>query len=226
MGSNIDALIDRIAADSRCELVQRDAKEPLLPPGHRVYHTANGPLPKKMGVTLPEDMLRFRDKIASAKIYAKTVPGGTIPEPNGWELSDIGYWGFETITDRLDDYEPGAIWDQLTQSFIFACKATDGAHLLAVDLRRERYGYIVECFATQQTYGGDVPVVARSFSEWLERTLDAGPLIDCGYWEEPGFLDYGSALDGDPCYDIRPRDPRGATAGRAEMLRAMNWDNS
>jgi hypothetical protein len=168
-------------------------------------------------------MLRFRDRVAKANIFSKTVPEGTVPQPNGWNLWYVGYWGFETLTEHLYDVEPDSIWEQLRHCYLFANKGTDGAHLLAVDLRKERYGHVVECFATHQTYGGDVPVVAHSFSEWLERTLDAGPSIDCGYWEEPGFTDYGSALDGDPCYDARPRIPQGATAHRAEMMKGMNW---
>jgi hypothetical protein len=40
------------------------------------------------------------------------------------------------------------------------------------------------------------PVVAHSFSEWLERTLAAGP--DVLYWEREDFVDLGPAKgDGD-----------------------------
>ena len=79
-------------------------------------------------------------------------------------------------------------------------------------------------YSDQVTHGGNVPVIAKSFSEWLERTLDAGPLITNGYWEEPGFDDYGSALEGDPCYEHRPTIPGGATARMAEFQkRGQDW---
>lgn len=224
MSTNIDELVDRIAHDARCEIEWRDPASPLAPPGHEVLHIPSGPLPPKLGVILPPDMLRFRERVARANIYVKTVPQGTIPQPNGWNLWGVRLWGFETLTERLDDDEPGTLWDQLSQCCIFGNKGTDGGHLLAVDLRSERYGQIIECMGNQPTYGGDVPVIAHSFSEWLERTLDAGPAIDCGYWEEPGFDDYGSALVDDPCYEARPRHPRGATAHRAEMLRQMGYE--
>lgn len=224
MSTSIDDLIDRIANDARCEIEWRNPNSPLLPPGHQVFHIPSGPLPPKLGVVLPSDMLRFRERVAKTNIYAKTVSEGIISQPNGWNLWHVSYWGFDTLTERLYDCEPGSIWGQLSQCYVFGNKATDGAHMLAVDLRPERYGYIVECFATHQTYGGDVAVIAHSFSEWLERTLDAGPAIDCGYWEESGFEDYGSALDGDPCYDPRPRDPRGATEHRAEIRKQMGYE--
>ena len=47
---------------------------------------------------------------------------------------------------------------------------------------------------------GDVPIVANSFTDWLERTLDHGPDVDCFYWELPEFVDLGPAIPNDPSY--------------------------
>jgi hypothetical protein len=221
MSASIDSLIQRVASDPRCEIECRDTNTVLLPPGHHVFHTPSGPLPPKPNVALPADMMRFRERAAKVNIFTKTTGKGTKPQPNGWNLWYVAYWGSEAVPERLYDYVPGEIWDQLAQSYVFANSGNDGAHMLAVDTRPARHGHIIEFFATQKSYGGDVPVVAHSFSEWLERTLDAGPLIDCGYWEEPGFVDYGSALIGDPCYEPRPRDPQGATARRAKITKRM-----
>lgn len=209
MSASIEELIERIASDPRCEVEWRDTSTPLPPPGLYVPHIPSGPLPPRLSVVLPEDMVYFRERVMKANIFAKTVPGGTIPEPNGWALWNVGFWGYDRLLDELfyyEDEEADSLWHQLDQCFIFATSAQDGAHMLAVDLRPQRYGQIIECLMTQITYGGDVPVVAHSFSEWLERTLDAGPSIKNGYWEGADFSDYGSALDGDPCYEPRPHD--------------------
>ena len=208
MSSKIDSLIKRIAEDDRCEIEWRDTSAPLLAPGYVVYHTSKGPNSPKHGVILPADMLHFRERVAKANIFAKTVPESARFQLNGWNLWGVSYWGCETLTESLYYYEgdgQGSKWEQLSQCYHFGNWAGDGAQLLAVDLRPERYGYIIECLKTQMTYGGDVPVIAHSFTEWLERTLDAGPDIEGGYWEQPGFVDYGPALEGDPYYTPRPR---------------------
>lgn len=203
---SVDELIARIEQNAQCEIVWRDPQKPLLPPGHAVSYSAGGkPSRPLQDVNLPEDMRRFRERIASAELFAQKVSGGVIPQPNGWSLDHTELWGGEPITDQLSDYEPGTIWDQLTHCYIFACAAGDGAQLLAVDLRPEKFGFVVECYVDQMVDGGNVPVVAHSFTEWLERTLEAGPKIDAGYWEEQGFKDYGPAMDGDPTYEERPR---------------------
>jgi hypothetical protein len=220
MSAKVEELIERIATDSRCELELRDTSIPLAPPGLHVPHTTAGPLEARLEVVLPPDMFYFRERVKKANIFAHAVLGGALPELNGWDIWNVEYWGFDRLLGELFFYEPGDIWDQLGSCYRFANSAKDGAHHIAVDLGAERYGQIIECYSDQVTHGGNVPVIAKSFSEWLERTLDAGPLITNGYWEEPGFDDYGSALDGDPCYERRPILPGGATARMMEYKSA------
>ena len=45
------------------------------------------------------------------------------------------------------------------------------------------------------------PGVAKSFTEWLERTLDACPDAPFNYWQMPNFTDLGPAIPDDPNYE-------------------------
>ncbi|RYD70763.1 MAG: hypothetical protein EOP84_26140, partial [Verrucomicrobiaceae bacterium] len=93
MNASIEHLINRVAADSHCEIQWRDAATPLAPPGHHVPHIPSGPLPPKLDVILPDDMLYFRARIAKVNLFAKTLPEGMFSEPNGWNLWNVDYWG-------------------------------------------------------------------------------------------------------------------------------------
>ncbi|OAI56707.1 hypothetical protein AYO49_03705 [Verrucomicrobiaceae bacterium SCGC AG-212-N21] len=159
-------------------------------------------MPAKHVVSLPGDMLEFRRQIAEANVFASHLPNGVCASPNGWVLWHTRYWGFETLIEELGE-DPGGIWAQLSQCYCFA-RSGRRNEILAVDLRPERFGNVVSFVSSQLTYGGDIPVVAKSFTDWLSRTLDAGPDSEF-YWECAGFEDLGPAMEGDPCYECRPR---------------------
>lgn len=202
MDGRIKDLIDRIRGDSRCRIVDREPDDPLLPPGLDVSYGPTGPMPAKQGVRLPDDMLEFRRQLVEANIFASHLPDGIRSSPNGWLLWYTRHWGFDTLMEELGE-DPGDIWGQLRQCYTFA-RSGRGNDIIAVDLRPEKYGNVV-CFVSNQiTYGGDIPIVAHSFTDWLTRTLDSGPDSDF-YWECAGFEDLGPAMEGDPCYERRPR---------------------
>lgn len=70
--------------------------------------------------------------------------------------------------------------------------------LIAIDTHEERFGWIGHYWYESDLSCGGFPVVAHSFTEWLERTLASGP--DIRYWEREDFVDLGPAIPGDPNY--------------------------
>ena len=84
--------------------------------------------------------------------------------------------------------------------------AYDGGEIIAIDLHPgPRFGYIGWVTQTDIDYGGGAIVVAKSFFEWLGRTLDHGPDAQRPYWREEGFKDYGPLIPDDPYY--KPKTP-------------------
>ena len=85
--------------------------------------------------------------------------------------------------------------------YLIASYVDDGiSDYLAIDLHPDRFDWISIVWYNPNLAEGNYPVVAHSFTEWLERTLDAGPGISCRYWEKPDFVDMGPAIPSDPRY--------------------------
>ena len=88
--------------------------------------------------------------------------------------------------------------DYLFDYLNFGYNTEDGGLGICAD--SENFGKIAYFTFSTCSDRGDIPIVANSFTEWLERTLSHGPDADCFYWELPDFMDLGPAIPNDPRY--------------------------
>lgn len=118
---------------------------------------------------------------------------------NGWRMSDLIGWPRYTVNQYFDgDPHEYAHFEDV---WLAADSCFDGGEVIAVDLHPgPRFGCIGWVTQTDIDYGGGAIVIAKSFFEWLERTLDHGPHAERPYWREAGFKDYGPLIPDDPYY--------------------------
>jgi hypothetical protein len=90
--------------------------------------------------------------------------------------------------------------DFLFNYICFGSSHSDGGIGLGICAAPVNFGKIACCTFSACSERGDVPIVANTFTEWLERTLDHGPDADCFYWQKDDFIDLGPAIPGDPNY--------------------------
>lgn len=123
---------------------------------------------------------------------------------NGWWMRGLDWLPcYTTNEDRGGEADKFPYFEDV---WVLANYAFDGGEHVAIDLHPgPRFGYIGWVTQTDIDYGGGAIVVAKSFFEWLERTLDHGPHAERPYWREPGFKDYGSLIPDDPYY--KPTTP-------------------
>jgi hypothetical protein len=119
---------------------------------------------------------------------------------NSWQTANTDTWLAISVNEKLlhSDFEKDGAHLYLRDVYVLAMNAAHG--VIAVDTHRERLGWI-GYFRWNEEHPmskAGYPVVAHSFREWLERTVEAGP--DVLYWQEKGFKDLGSAIPNDPNY--------------------------
>jgi hypothetical protein len=149
----------------------------------------------------PGVLALFRENFISGKIH-------------DWQMCEMD--SLLNEAENVNKYlvcslEEGGIEHFVNVYLIASCWTNTSDHL-AIDLNPERFGWIINVWYNPNLAEGDYPVVAHSFTEWLERTLDAGPGIACYdagpgkacyYWASPDFVDMGPAIPGDPHYKPR-----------------------
>jgi hypothetical protein len=127
----------------------------------------------------------------------ETGPPNWKSSNNSWQLSSSyldltladTFMGGEKYDDQ-GDY----MWNYL--QFGFSCR--DGG--VGICTESAMFGKIAFCTFTASSERGDIPVVANSFTEWVERTIHHGPDAICYYWETSDFIDLGPAIPNDPSY--------------------------
>ncbi len=120
-------------------------------------------------------------------------------------IGPSSYWftGRSSVIDYVAYGDVHPAIEHLKECWVCGNSALDGMSVMALDLNPGRSGEIIFCTYGMVMYGGDIPIVAKSFEEWLERTVAAGPNAQAPYWELPGFVDIGPAIPGDPQYRVR-----------------------
>ncbi len=149
---------------------------------------------------LPDELIWLSARYSRLELYSTFAP-----QPrNGWQLGELTWWPRYTVNqDRGGDPSEYPYFEDVWQ---IATYARDGGELIAVDLHEgPNFGRIGWVTQTDIDYGGGAIVVALSFTEWLERTLDLGPDASGPYWRQKGFKDYGPLIPDDPYY--RPVEP-------------------
>lgn len=136
--------------------------------------------PKAGAYALPGDLAEFYDRFGGALIHAQSAYPTRILPPGALEPTDAMMWA--------EGEEP----DLPTPSWFLVADDNSGNYV-SIDLSPDRLGW---CYDTQiGCYGdpGGCMVVARSFTEYLRRTLDGGG--GRYYWLQEGFVPYGDAYD-------------------------------
>lgn len=144
---------------------------------------------------LPEELVWFIKRYDEVEIYCVDI---NLPR-NGWRISDLVWWPRYTVNEERaaepDEYPYFEnVWHICSYAF-------DGGEQIVIDLHPgPRFGRIGWLTQTDFDYGGGAIVIAKSFFEWLERTLDHGPYAQRPYWREESFKDYGPLIPDDPYY--------------------------
>ncbi len=143
----------------------------------------------------PEDVTEFRELVEKATFFNRSddLP----PARNGWEIVSTAEWLFPTPNDLLLG-GPQNTAPYFDRCFAFANSLFGGPDYLAVDLHEDRWGWVVLTWFEYSIEDAPYPVIAYSFTEWLERTVASGP--DARYWERPEFVDLGPAIPDHPNY--------------------------
>lgn len=146
----------------------------------------------------------FPKEVMDYWIFEEGEPKTYVEYPrNAWTLNsryELDWWPNCTVNQGASiDPEQYPYFDNVWQ--IGENQYYGSGRELVVDLHPgPRFGYIGWVTQTDIDYGGGAIVIAKSFFEWLERTLDHGPHAERPYWRETGFKDYGPLIPDDPYY--------------------------
>ncbi len=154
----------------------------------------------------PSELTTFREQIISADLFLNPADG---PAPaNAWRVEPTDTWLYTTVDMWLvGSLELGGV-EYLEHCFVLASSLRGSDRVIAVDLHEERFGWIGYYWYMGDLSEGGFPVIAKSFAEWLERSLASSP--DARYWEREDFVDLGPAIPNDPNYHPpNRRAPRG-----------------
>jgi antitoxin YokJ len=151
---------------------------------------------KRCGYKLPEDLKEFYRRYKTVKLF-DSERGATYRFVNVNEIKSTGFDIYGVSTDP-DEF----FW---TRAWFTVCDVLDGNYI-AVDLSSRKgneYNFI-DCF--HETYGvpGESQVIAKSFRELLERSLENG---DQQFYLKEGFKGYGDTLEITPETAIRRMEP-------------------
>jgi len=113
-------------------------------------------------------------------------------------MGHLASWPEVTVNESLL-HGIGASNSYLDEVWQLAYYAEDGATLIAVDLNPDGFGRIGLVTYSDALTGGAC-VIAESFEDWIERTLDLGPEAETPYWYQPGFKDLGPLIPHDQGY--------------------------
>lgn len=154
---------------------------------------------KKCGYKLPEDLKEFYKRYKTVSLFAYN---------GGWryrfvEINEIHMAGLDIFGEAYAQDKDFSI--EVTYSWFSICDVMDGNYI-GIDFLSEKNGQwnFIDCF--HETYGipGECTIIAKSFTELLEKCLQSNNKL---YYLEKGFQDYGDALEITPETAIRRIDP-------------------
>jgi len=122
---------------------------------------------------------------------------GEIPNENAWKSYRINDWVTDTANDLVFGWTGGR-HPHFDNCFVIGESLSGGPDYLVVDLHEDRLGWILVVWYEFNWEDASYPVVAHSFSEWIEKTVESGP--DIRYWKRAEFVDLGPAIPEDIYY--------------------------
>lgn len=129
------------------------------------------------GHALPEDLLAFY----------QAAGGLRIQEADGAWIRVLGPAEMLPSNPVIVDER---VSDDITGSW-YVIALTDNGDYLSIDLDPDRQGHCYDSHHEVHGLAGECPVIALSFSELVERLLEART----AYWTVEGFQSYGDAYD-------------------------------
>jgi cell wall assembly regulator SMI1 len=157
---------------------------------HRAYPPATDSLIAKVerrtGYALPADLKRFYTRCNGAVLFAKEDAFSYRILPlEKIKRTRIYIFGPDNDNDDLAPASWYAICDLMEGNYVgidFASIAPDNKTCSIIDCFHETHGIP----------GGQNKIIAKSFTEFLQRALNGG---EDPYWLQPGFKGYGEALE-------------------------------
>lgn len=162
------------------------------------------------GEKLSQDLvLNFSDRTQSV-FNGIFIPTDLYVFLNYFSSGNIQSWQFCNIDDMFSNHNNlnnylvsglnfGGV-DYLENVFLIATSSVRDVTHIAIDLNPHRFGFIGHYWYQGDLGWGGYPLVAKSFLEWLSKTIDYLPNSDRFYWEVPDFIDLGSAIPNDKSY--------------------------
>ena len=143
---------------------------------------------------LREEVIWLFGEIDQIRLFSKDFE--QVTRRNGWHLDSrlLTIDVLSTIGDRT-----GGTLDYLENYRVLGSWSSGDS--LVIGAAGHHLGKIAVVFSQIRSEGGNVPLIAGSLEEWIERTLDDGPDCRHPYWRRQGFEELGSAIPGDPAYE-------------------------
>jgi hypothetical protein len=148
----------------------------------------------------PRDLVDLFSDYKKVEIFVddQKIP----PNSNSWNLQP----GFFTTSPTIASFfgpplpEDEYMAEYHEKFYRLGHRASDGAHIIGISCHPESVGimfdYYVDCVGAPL----GLRKIANTFTEWIERTLAAGPDGEI-YWFKSDFIDLGPAVPNDPYYE-------------------------
>jgi len=173
---SIEQLIERIRTDEHCVLIP-----------------ATGQPPIDAKYSLPADVREFYDRCGGAVLFEGFWQLRIVPPPEFVRANPV-------IVGELCEYDISSSW------YIFARQEDGSTQLFTIDLDSARHGRCYDSFWNRYGLVGSTPIVAVSFTDFLERALRGrGRQF---WWRRAGFRSLGDAYDG-----VELQTPPGSDSG-------------
>lgn len=169
----IEQLVNQIIHDKDCSFEKRSSEVELDFRGQPFDWTA--------GKKLPDDMRYFYGKLKSATL----LPG----KLNGWEI--IANPFHTPLAEGFMPEEDIAVYDFHRMTFCIALYDSDNMARIAVSLNENSFGKLFYHYVEFPCLPNNCPIIAESFSDWLNYTFSADNNSDSFYWDEPQFRSLG-----------------------------------
>ncbi len=146
----------------------------------RILATAGFPIISQQH-RLPDDLRVFYENCGGLVLFEHTSFPTLFVPPKDLVLAN------PIIVGELAEDDISASW------YIIASDGTD-SQKITIDLDLERLGRCYDSFWDRHAIAGSSTIIARSFTEFFERSLNSGG--DEFYWNRPNFASLGDAYDG------------------------------
>jgi hypothetical protein len=163
----IQKILEKIELDSRCKLIRKTSAV-------------------KSGLTLPKDLEYFYNNYESLELFPEQSFGIRIVSQNDFiPTSQRLYPEGDVIWEELED--------DISNEWYLIAEAEEQSQYVSIDLGELHNGYCYDSFLDIHATPGESAIIAKSFTELLERLYNAEG--KSWYWTEPEFQSYGDAYD-------------------------------